>query len=364
MSAEDRADLVLALLEGAEFANALRRNGKPCRVGLPHDPGARRSLVHAHLRGAPKTLTFVAKRYAAWQERVEAVALTAFCPGADGRCRWLGIDLDAGDHGERGLADPTHAARCLAERAHCAGLGAGLLVARSRGGQGRNVFLLLPEPVSLWDALIGVAALSASAFKVAISDAAESEAPHAFRRVDGTIAGLGDPGSVELIPRSARKPEFGWALALPCAGAFAARGGSVLVDPFDDVPIEYDAVSRCDHAAWTCFLQEARATCPVRSHATGVHPTSKPARSPGMRAGAIDRIDHRTKAFLNGWVQEGTRNQAAFAASANLIGSGIDPCEAERLILSGARACGLPEREARSVFKSAASAVSRRGRQP
>ena len=42
-----------------------------------------------------------------------------------------------------------------------------------RGGRGRHVFLLLPELVALADAVIGVAALVAAAFKVAARDVAE-----------------------------------------------------------------------------------------------------------------------------------------------------------------------------------------------
>ncbi len=42
MSVSGTAELVLALLEGAEFANAMRRNGRPCRINLPGKPQARR----------------------------------------------------------------------------------------------------------------------------------------------------------------------------------------------------------------------------------------------------------------------------------------------------------------------------------
>ncbi len=356
------APLLLALLDGATFANATRRSGKPCRIRLPDDPESRTAIVDAHLRGAPSTLTFHANGHTPWREQVDAVALAAFCPAADGRCRWVGIDLDAADHGATGLVDPMYVARTIAERAANAGLMAGLLIARSRRGRGRHVFMLLPEPVALADAVIGVAALAAAAFKVAASDVAEYGAQHAFCRADGAIARPGEAGAVELLPRSTVKPPHGWALALPGAGAFASHGGGVIVDPFEDQPINYDRVPRCDHEAWSRFIEEARATLSKRNAATApqlmrriVNYTDRPRRP-------IDRIDARTQAFLDGHTPEGTRNMSAFAASANLLGCGIDQREAKRLIVAGAAACDLPQREALDAFKSAVETLARRQR--
>ena len=112
--------LLLALLDGATFANAMRRSGTPCRIRLPENPEARAALVEAHLRGAPSTLTFHADGYTPWTERVDAVNLAAFCPGADGRCRWLAVDLDAAEgHGTDGLANP---ASLLVDSGFCRGL--------------------------------------------------------------------------------------------------------------------------------------------------------------------------------------------------------------------------------------------------
>ena len=113
MSVSGRIELVFALLEGAEFANAMRRNGKPCRIRLPGDSDSRAALVRAHLRGTSSTLTFHAQGRKPWREPVDAVALATLCPGEDGRCRWVGIDVDAADHGECGLVDPTYATRTL-----------------------------------------------------------------------------------------------------------------------------------------------------------------------------------------------------------------------------------------------------------
>jgi hypothetical protein len=102
---------LLALLDGAQFATALRNNGRPGRVHLPEDVESRAALVDTHLRGAPASIEFHAEGHSPWRESVEAVVLATYSPGADGFCRWLGIDLDAGDHGTRGLADPVHAVR-------------------------------------------------------------------------------------------------------------------------------------------------------------------------------------------------------------------------------------------------------------
>lgn len=354
--------LLLALLDGATFANAIRRSGKPSPVRLPDDSEARSALVGAHLRGAPSPLTFHAEGREPWREQVDAVVLAAFCPAADGRCRWMGIDLDAADHGERGLADPVHAMRALAERASAAGLAAGLLVARSRGGRGRHVFLMLPEPIALADAVIGVAALAAAAFNVAASDVTEYDAQHAFRRVNGAIARPGEAGAVELLPRSTVKPLYGWPLALPGAGAFATHGGGVIVDPFEDRPIHHECVPRCDAHAWSRFIDEARATLSKRNVTAVPHLSKRPVDNTPRPRSPIDRIDARTRAFLDGHIAQGARNVSAFAASANLLGCGIDQREAERLIVAGAAACGLPEREARAAFTSAAGALTRKQR--
>jgi hypothetical protein len=63
------------------------------------------------------------------------------------------------------------------------------------------VFLMLPEPVALADAVIGVAALAAIAFKVAASEVTEHGAQHVLRRVNGTMARPGDAGADGLMQR-------------------------------------------------------------------------------------------------------------------------------------------------------------------
>ena len=234
--------LLLALLDARHSPTRCVEAGSPVGCVFP----TIRTLVPRWslptCAGAPATLTFHADGHEPWRERVDTVVLAALSPGGDERCRWVGIDVDATDHGERGLVDPVHAMRTIAECAAEAGLTAGLLVARSRRGRGRHVFLIPPEPVSLADAVIGVAALAAAAFKVAASDVTEYDARHAFRRANGAIARPGEAGAVELLPRSTVKPPHGWALVLPGAGAFSARGGGVIVDPFEDQPIHHECV--------------------------------------------------------------------------------------------------------------------------
>jgi hypothetical protein len=212
------------------------------------------------------------------------------------------------------------------------------------------------------DAVIGVAALAAVAFKVAASDITDYGAEHAFRRADGAIARLGDAGTIELLPHSTVKPPCGWALALPCAGAFAAHGGGVIVDPFEDKPIQHEHVPRCNAEAWAQFIAEARAALSRRATAAVPQRTRPRASYTDSSRDLLDRVDHRTSAFLDGITPEGQRNAAAFAASANLIGCGVEEHEAERLIMAGAAACGLPEREARAAFASAVSVMARKRR--
>lgn len=347
----DDVALLSALLDGATFANAIRRNGKPCRIRLPDDPESSTALIGDHLLGASRTLTFHADGHKPWRERVDAVALAALCPSGNGLCRWVGIDLDAYDHGSHGLVDPVHAVRAIAERADAQGLLSGLLVARSRRGRGRHVFLMLPKPAALNDAVIGVAVLVAMAFRVAASDVAECGAPHAFRCANEEIARPGDAGAVELVPRSTIKPAHGWALALPLAGAFDAHGGGQIVDPFDDKPIHHDSVPCCDPQPWKRLVSDNRHFMARmdehknRRHLNSVETTGSPPLHP------------LTREYLAGQSPKGRRNESAFAAACNLLGHGLPLCEVEQQILDGARGCELPEREARSAIRSALRAV-------
>lgn len=358
-SANAAVQTLSTLLDGAEFATAIRSNGKPCRIALPADREGRESLICSHLRGAPATLTFIARGHDPWRETVDAVALAAFCPAADGQCRFVALDVDAADHGPAGLADPAHVVRTIAERADALGLLSGLVAARSRGGQGRHIFFLVTEPVPLQHAVIGVAALGAAAWKVAKLDSLEYETPPAFRCANGAAARLGDAGAVELLPRSGLRPQFGWAMTLPAAGAFAARGGGAIIDPFTDAPCDLTSVPVCDTLAWARLIADAmnELTRAVQwQRWDGAH--RAPSRSTTC-SDPLTRIDHRTRELIDGQTPTGSRNNAAFAAGANLLGCGVNELEARRLVLAGGRACGLSEREARTAFESARRAHAR-----
>ena len=171
-------------------------------------------------------------------------------------------------------------------------------------------------------------------------------------------------GAVELVPRGTARPALGWPLALPGAGAYASKGGGVVVDPFTDQPTDLATVSRRDAGHWGRFLADARARLPGRM-ATGRPSVAQAARKPaGWGIGVPpNRIDARTRDFLGGRASQGTRNAACFAAACNLLGVGVTESEAERLILAGAATCGLSEREARTCLASAIGALRQRGRQ-
>jgi hypothetical protein len=213
------------------------------------------------------------------------------------------------------------------------------------------------------DAVVGVSALAASAFQVAGRDAADYGGAHAFRRADGDLAKLGDSGAVELVPRSTSRPEFGWPLTLPAAGAFAQHGGGLILDPLELRPVELRAAPRCNPERWSRFVGEARARLPRRTHA-GRQRRLAPERNAlrGYVRPPFDPIDIRTRDFLAGHAAEGTRNGACFTAACNLLGAGVAQSEVERLILRGAVACGLGEREARTCIASAVGALRRKGR--
>lgn len=365
-------EFLLALLDGARFATAIRADGRPAPIRLPDDPSARAALIRAHLAGLGTTLTFVSSGRGRWTEAVEHVVLAALCPSADALARWLGIDFDAADHGSGGLADPVHATRCLAERADAAGLSDGLIVCRSKGGAGRHCWIVPPTAVSVDDAALVVAMLAAMAFTTADRDARDAGAPSAFRTANGGIARPGDAGAVELIPRSDSRPALGWALTLPMAGAFRERGGGVILDPFDDCPITLTRVPRCDATAWETLIREARALDRTARVKNAVRESTqrprhrrtwaRPRRSDHRSAPTLDRVDPRTRDFIEGRTPEGGRNAAAYAAACNLIGNGFTQDETARLIIDGAERCGLPEREVRDILKSARRAVTGGGR--
>lgn len=324
-------DVLNRLLDGSAWAVAERANGRPGRIRLPEDPARRRELVRRHLAGEPATISFHAEGCEPWVERVERVQLAAYCPAADGCCRWVGLDLDGASHGSRGLADVDRAAAAIVERADALGLGGGLLLARSRSGSGRHVWLLTPGSAPLADAVVAVGALAAAAMRAAADDVHDGSLVHAFIRIDATIAPPGDVG-LEMIPRSDDRPQFGWSLRLPTAER-------VIRPP----------AGACDAGAWAALVREARARLRPRP----------PARRTARAVRNARVLSDRTREFLDGRVSQGSRNAEAYAAACSLFGAGIDPIEVERLILDGAGSCGMREREARDVLKSARKAVAR-----
>lgn len=78
--------------------------------------------------------------------------------------------------------------------------------------------------------------------------------------------------------------------------------------------------------------------------------------APMIAAGAEKRpenVGRLTMEFLTFGAPEGERNQRAFMSACELYGNGFDQSEAERLVLEGARRCGLPEEEAKIAVASA-----------
>lgn len=342
---------LLALMEGCKFASAMMPWGQQGPIELPSADGDRRALVLAHVEGKRAEVTYCPSSGPSRIVSVARLVLFALCPAADELCRFLCYDLDSADgHGSKGLLDPLRAAACIAERCDALGLLGGLIVARSRNGKGRHVWLILPCRVSLVDAVIVAAGLAAHALRIAAQDAADTDRPHAFLSGDGQIAPIGRSGTWELIPHSTNRPTKGWALVLPGAGALAAHGGGQIIDPFSypTEPATLTSVPRCDVRAWQRFLAETRAELDRRK-------PSPRRRSPGRRTplDPLTRIDPRTRAFLDGNCAPGERNRSLFVAVTNMLGVGVPGSEAEQLAYRAALHCGLSDREARATIRSA-----------
>lgn len=346
MGNDSVTDTLLTLLDGCRYASADMDHGKPGPIRLSDAPDDRRRLVEAHLAGRPGRLTVAKIGEPERDDMVRAVSLAQLTPTANGFCNAIGIDLDAGDHGAKGLADPVRAMLALAVAADRIGLADGLLTNTSRGGKGRHLRIMPDVPAALEDAVLVSGWLCAVALAAAERDA-EDGTEHAFQRLDGTIAQPGDAGAWELYPRSTERPERGWSLALPAAGKYAERGGLVIVDPFEDQPVTLGTVPRTKPGAWARVVRDAR-----RALARRTRPKPSPPR-PRRFVSPAARPSPRTEALLSGRVAPGARNAELFAATLNLIGCGLDAREAERLALEGAIASGLPEREARSTIHSA-----------
>ncbi len=141
-----KIDLLLRMLDGARYANAIMPWGKPAPIVLPEQADDRARLIEAHLSGTSAEIDYAPANQPLRRMRLEVVTLAAFNPGADGHCRWLAIDLDGADHGQHGLQNPAQAAKCIAEQVFKSGLGDGLIVARSRRGVGRHIFFVAAAP--------------------------------------------------------------------------------------------------------------------------------------------------------------------------------------------------------------------------
>lgn len=342
---------LLAILEGCTFGSAMMPWGKQGPIVLPSGDDDRRALVLAHIEGKAAEVTYCPTGGPSRIVSVARLVLFALCPAADDLCRFVCFDLDSADgHGSKGLLDPVRAAACIAERCDALGLLGGLIVARSRNGKGRHVWLILPCPVPLEDAVVAAGGLAVHGLRIANQDAVDTDRPHAFLCGDGQIGQIGRSGTWELIPHSTHRPKSGWSLMLPAAGALASHGGGVIVDPFSfpSEPIELLGVPRCDGRAWQRFLCETKSELDRRKSS----PRPKPHR-PRTLSDPLTRIDPRTKDFLDGNCAPGERNRSLFVAVTNMLGVGVPGNEVEELAYRAALTCGLSDREARTTIRSA-----------
>ena len=358
--------LVLAMQAGATRVNVRRPgDGRPLPATWPADPRGQQALAVAHVRGGPADVTLAIQGRAPERLHLDVTALASFVPRADGLCNFAAMDLDGPDHGAGGLIDPPHAARTVASVADAAGLGGGMLCAVSRGGRGRHFFLFTAAPVALADAVLVLGVLVAHAYRVATMDVLDFAGAHAFRTGrtgDGSIAKPGQAGALEMFPSASAAPPVGWPLALPAAGAFAARGGGIIVDPFTDRPLALRETPCADGENWRRFVSESRAELARRMPSKPASRPVAPRSASGRHVGTGRVLDPRTEAFLNGRTPEGERGNSAFASACALLGNGWTFHEVEAAIVAGGTAAGLSERECRTAVASAAGRLRRRGK--
>ena len=338
--------ILAKILEGSEYAAAIMPWGSfgPIRFA---DDSERCALIDAHLNGAPAAVTFAPIDKQPKRIRVDALQLGAYSPAADGRCPWLGIDLDGATHGSNALIDPDRAAAAIAERADAFGILDGVLIVKSRSGSGRHVWIFPPEPIPIAEACAAIAFLAAAAWRIAGRDVQEHECRSAFETRTGQIAAPGQAGAFELIPKSTDRPDRGYVLAMPFGGVAARNGGGVAVDVFEHPvrAIEPTCVPRCRPELWARFLGEMRAT---------LARTKRPSRPvQPVRSRREWKLDPRTQQLIAGAVPEGGRNKAVYYGIGDLIRSGVPEPEAVRLIVAGAMRCGVKQREAEATIRSA-----------
>lgn len=344
---------LLELLEVSSHAGVMLPWGRPGPIELPDNEAERRELALAHIQGRQATVVYAPANTVPKRMTVDPLVLFAYAPASDGKCRWIGIDLDSCDgHGSSGLVDAVRAAACIAGHCDAIGLLNGLVIARSRSGRGRHAWLVPPYPVSLDDAVIAVGGIAALGMELATRDENDRGLPHAFLCGNGSKAIPGRSGSVELIPHSTERPPRGWSLLLPCSGAFKNVDGGAIVDPFTSpsVHAELREVPCCPDEWWRTCISELRAEI---EHRTPLSNKPNSPRPPANPRSAIQRVDPRTRVFLEGRCPPGERDRSLFIAVCNMIGVGMAVTEVESLALQGAAACGLPDREARATIRSA-----------
>lgn len=345
-----RLEVLNHLFAGADRANFSAPWGAPAPCQLPTDAGERAALLQAHIDGTAAVVDYSPAGRAARLVKADPLRLAAVTPRADGFCGWVAWDVDAaGPHGEKGLANPDAAVRCIAERCGFLGLGEPLVCA-SRSGSGRHGWLILGEPLSLPDAALLAAYVAAAARTVADWDQADYGGPHAFLRGDGEVAEPGDAGALEIFPRSSERPKHGYPLSAPFA-----CGGAAL-DVFEEPPRPAEPrPTAADAAAVERVLTEARAELERRQKRA----RPKPRRTPKPRGGAR-RLDARTESLLTGTTPEGERNRALYYAVADLTFCGRTEGEAESMLADAAARCGVPRAEARATIRSGLRRARRR----
>lgn len=346
---------VRAMLAGSQYAAARMPWGTPGPILLPDDVAQRHALIEAHLAGGPAVILYSPAGRPPQRMRLGKLELLAYSPDAAGRVRWLAYDLDGPDHGAGGLSDPAAAADCLAEACTSAGLADGLLVALSRGGVGRHVFIVLPRAVALGDAVVATGALAASAFYTASRSARERGEPHAFRRPDGQLGSLGQAGCVEMIPRHTERPARGWAIALPTPerliAPLATTGQMPDATAAPDAAVLAPSIA-CDEDHWSQFVADARAK--LNAHRRRRRPPRPAPRARPRPPGALSRS---TREVLDGRVPNGQRNDRSFRAACELFRGGYSESEIARMLVAAGEACGLPAHEVRCIVASARRAT-------
>lgn len=263
--------------------------------------------------------------------------IVAYTPRTDRKVNAVVVDLDGADHSANALRSPADAARYLAAAADCYGLLPGLLTVKSRRGNGRHVWLFPPGPVSLEIAVDALARLLFRAMALRNDDLGDG-ASDPFISANGEAVQPGKAGAFEMRPHSTEAPDFGWGTLLPfCGHAAKNYGGGIAVDPFDDAPIELDAVPACDATRWG----------ELTDRASQVKPKPKPvahSRTSGIPSnfGSARRYLAKLPAAVSG---SGGHDATFHAACICLDKFGLHDADAIALMLEFNLRCQPPWRE-------------------